>query len=108
MPTSPSSSGVIPRVRQATKTRRERQKALTWYVEQRWPLILESLVDRIYLLRCQLVHGAATYGSKLNRATLRRCTTMLGHLLPTLLTVFVDHGADEDWGPRCYPPVGGG
>jgi hypothetical protein len=29
---------------------------------------------------------------------------MLGHLLPAMLQVWIDHGADEDWGPLCYPP----
>jgi len=29
---------------------------------------------------------------------------MLGHLLPALLLVIIDHGYEEDWGPLCYPP----
>ena len=89
----------------ANKTSKDRRNAATWYLEERWPLILENLVDRIYLLRCQLVHGAATHGSQLNRKSLGRCVTMLGHLLPALLTVWIDHGSDENWGPMCYPPV---
>jgi hypothetical protein len=24
-------------------------------------------------------------------------------LLPAVLMVWIDHGADEDWGPMCYP-----
>ena len=55
-------------------------------------------------LRCQLVHGAATCNGQLNRTALRRCSTMLGHLLNAILLVWIDHGADEDWGPMCYPP----
>jgi hypothetical protein len=27
-------------------------------------------------------------------------------LLPAVLLVWIDHGADEDWGPMCYPPLG--
>ena len=30
---------------------------------------------------------------------------VLGWLLPTTLQVWIDHGADEDWGPMCYPPM---
>ena len=26
-------------------------------------------------------------------------------LLPALRMVWIDHGADEDWGPLCYPPM---
>ena len=66
---------------------------------------LERLLERIYLMRCQLVHGAATYGGKLNRASLRHCVTMLGHLLPAILLVLIDYGVDEDWGIMCYPPT---
>ncbi len=56
-------------------------------------------------MRCQLVHGAATYAGKLNRTSLKHCVTMMQQLLPALLLVWIDHGADEDWGPMCYPPL---
>jgi len=85
--------------------RRGRFKAQGWYAEERWAYILEQLLSRIYLLRCQVVHGAATYGGRLNREALRHCSTMMGHLLRGLLVVIIDHGADEDWGIMCYPPV---
>ena len=94
-----------PSTQRANKTSKDRRNAATWYLEERWSLILENLVDRIYLLRCQLVHGAATHGSNLNRKSLGRCVTMLGHLLPALLMVWIEHGSDEEWGPMCYPPL---
>lgn len=87
------------------QTHKEKHAAATWFIEQNWKLILERLLVRIYLMRCQLVHGAATYGGQLNRTSLRHCVTMLGHLLPTVLLVLIDHGADEDWGIMCYPPI---
>ena len=46
---------------------------------------LDRLLDRVYFIRCQLVHGAATHASSLNRTALRRCKTMLGHLLEATL-----------------------
>ena len=67
--------------------------------------VLDRLIERIYLLRCQLIHGAATCGGKLNRTALRRSTKMLSHLMPAVLLVIIDHGADEDWGLLCYPPM---
>ncbi len=48
---------------------------------------------------------AATYGGKLNRTSLKHCVTIMQRLLPALLSVWIDHGADEDWGPMCYPPL---
>lgn len=82
-----------------------RHKAEGWYAQQQWGLILEKTVDRIYLLRCQLVHGAATLRSRMNRTAVKHCTTMMGKLMPTLLLVWIDHGAEEDWGIMCYPPI---
>ncbi|MBM4091052.1 MAG: hypothetical protein FJ276_16765 [Planctomycetes bacterium] len=84
---------------------KEKQRAHAWFAKEDWKLITERLIERIYLVRCQLVHGAATYGGKLNRRSLKNCATMLSHLLPAVLLVLIDHGADEDWGIMCYPPL---
>lgn len=89
----------------ARKSKKVKFEARTWYIEERWTLVMDRLMERIYLLRCQLVHGAATYNSNLNRTAIRRCSTMLGHLLHAVLGVWIDHGADEDWGSMCYPPM---
>lgn len=85
--------------------RNQKKKAQSWYFEKNWTILLDRLVERIYLLRCQLIHGAATCGGKLNRTALRRSTQMLWHLMPAVLLVIIDHGADEDWGLLCYPPM---
>lgn len=95
-----------PAPHKAIHTTRDRRQASQWYQQRRYGMVLESVVERIYLLRCQLVHGAATHNSRLNRTSLRRCATMLSHLLPVLLLILIDHGADEDWGDMCYPPQG--
>lgn len=75
------------------------------YSEQKWPLILDELVERIYLVRCQLVHGAATHGGSLNRKTVRHCGVMLNHLLFDIITIIADFGITENWDDLCYPPV---
>lgn len=94
-----------PSAKRAGQSRKAAYDAQTWYIEQRWAKVLDEVMDRVYLMRCQLVHGAATYGGKLNRTSLRRCVMMMQRLLPALLLVWIDHGADEDWGPMCYPPT---
>ena len=33
-----------------------------------------------------------------NRSALKHCVMMMGWLLPAVLQVWIDHGADEDWG----------
>lgn len=94
-----------PTLEKARKTTRSKQEALTWYIEERWSLILDEVMQDIYLLRCQLVHGAATYNSKLNRPALRHCTDMLQHILLATVSVLIQDGRDEDWGEMCYPPI---
>lgn len=81
------------------------RRALPWFLEQRWTSIADAVLDRIYLLRCQLIHGAATYGSSLNRDPLQESNALLQELLPGFLQVWVNHGAREDWGLLCYPPL---
>ena len=94
-----------PTPRRAGKSKKAMYDARTWYLEGRWTMILDRLIERIYLLRCQLMHGAATHGSKLNRISLNRSIMMMGHLLPAIITVITEYGADEDWGALCYPPL---
>ncbi|NOX56665.1 MAG: hypothetical protein GXP27_19910 [Planctomycetes bacterium] len=86
--------------------RKGRKRFQFLYTQKNWRQVLHEVVDRIYLLRCQLVHGAATCGSRMNRKALKHCTMMMGKLVPTFLLVWIDHGADEDWSEMCYPPIG--
>lgn len=89
----------------ARKQRKSWYDAQTWYLEGRSDRILDRVLERIYLQRCQIVHGAATHGSRLNRVSLGRCRMMLAHIVAATLLVIIDHGAEEDWGPLCYPPT---
>jgi hypothetical protein len=92
----------------ANRPARDAELAKNWYAANQLDRVLQRLLERIYFLRCQLVHGAASYGGKLNRTAVRRCTVMLGHLLEAFVLVMIDHGWDEDWGALSYPPLHGG
>ena len=81
------------------------QRAVRAYGEQKWGLILELALERIAVLRGQIVHGAATRGSRLNRQSLQRCRKVLEALLPAVLQLVIEHRADDDWPPLCYPPI---
>jgi hypothetical protein len=94
-----------PNDKRARQSKKTKFNARTWYLEGNWTLILDRLIERVYLLRCQLVHGAATYNSALNRTATGRCARMMDHVLRAFLQVWVHHGADEDWGIMCYPPM---
>lgn len=89
----------------ATKKSSEHFDARTWYVQGKWPMLCSRVLRRIYLLRCQLVHGAATHDGRLNRRAVEDCNTLLAGLTAAAIEVIADFGADEDWGSMCYPPV---
>lgn len=97
--------GQDPSEKRAAQARKLKHDAFTWSIECRWTLILERAVERIYLMRCQLVHGAATHGGKLNRDSLRHCSIRLRHILSAVILVFIDHGADQNGGSLCDPPI---
>ncbi len=67
--------------------------------------VLEQVVDRLFVFRGQLVHGASSSGSRLNRTTLRYCTEMLGRLVPLTIQLVMERGCNDDWPELCYPPV---
>ncbi|MEQ8790836.1 MAG: HEPN domain-containing protein [Pirellulaceae bacterium] len=94
-----------PTDKRASKSKKTKYDARTWFLEGNWLLILDRLFERIYFLRCQLAHGASTYNSSLNRTAIRHCTQAMDHMLRAFLLVWTNHGADENWGIMCYPPL---
>lgn len=67
--------------------------------------IVQELFERLYVLRAQVFHGAATRGSKLNRANLRNGADLLSKLVPAMVAVMLAAGPEVDWGQICFPPV---
>jgi hypothetical protein len=97
------SEGKIAAEKNAERAKRNFLEAMR---EKRYRAALDLTLARVYLGRCQLVHGAATCGSKLNRAQIRRCAAFMGHLLPVLATIITESFHDKDWGVLCCPPQG--
>lgn len=67
-------------------------------------LLLEIILDRLYVLRNQLVHGGATYKSQVNRSQVKDGQRLLAELLPIIIPIMLDHD-ERDWGPICFPVV---
>ncbi len=86
-------------------TRRRYYEAQSLIASRRWTELLVSVVDRIYVLRCQVAHGAATRGSSLNRETLQTCGLLLEQLLLPMVNVTIANGAHDRWPALCYPPI---
>lgn len=67
--------------------------------------ILEELFERLYVLRSQVFHGAATSGSKLNRPQIKGAINLLSKLLPAMIDIMLTAGPEVDWGELCFPPI---
>ena len=66
--------------------------------------LLSVVLTRLYTLRNQLIHGGATWNSKVNRDQLRDATAILGKLVPVIIELMMDN-ADTLWGDASYPVV---
>jgi len=66
--------------------------------------VLAIVFAPLYVLRNQLIHGGATWNSKVNRSQVRDCSNLLGKLVPVIIEIMQDH-PDHDWGPATYPVI---
>lgn len=66
--------------------------------------LLEIVLERLYTLRNQLIHGGATYNSKLNRSQLRDACNIMQLLVPIIIDIMLENG-EHDWGEIAYPVV---
>ncbi len=66
--------------------------------------ILTTVFDRLYVLRNQLVHGGATWNSKVNRDQVRDGANIMALLVPLFVDLMMDN-PDVEWGPPHYPVV---
>ena len=66
--------------------------------------ILPLLFGRLYTQRNQLVHGSATWESKMNRDQIRNGRKILGVLIPVFIEIMMKRPRDN-WGKPFYPVV---
>lgn len=68
------------------------------------PLVLSIIFDRLYVLRNQLIHGGATWGSRVNRNQVQDGAAILHCLLPIFIDTMVS-ATDRNWGVAHYPVI---
>lgn len=66
--------------------------------------LLGLVLDRLYTVRNQLIHGGATYKSKLNRSQVKDAGEILGFLMPIIIDIMITN-IREDWGAINYPVI---
>lgn len=67
------------------------------------PLFL-IVLDRLYVLRNQVLQGGATYQSQVNREQVEDGVALLSNIMPIIVGIMLDSG-DEDWGDVAYPVI---
>ena len=68
-------------------------------------IVLSIVFDRLYVLRNQLIHGGATWNSKVNRSQVHDAVKILNSLIPIIIDLMLDH-PDLEFGETLYPVVG--
>jgi hypothetical protein len=84
--------------------RASQRLALRALMERQTDVLLSIVLDRLYVLRNQLVHGGATWSGSTNRAQVKDGAAILGTLTPAIIHLIF--GADGlDLGEVAYPIV---
>lgn len=65
---------------------------------------VSAIMQRIYLLRNQLIHGGATHQGRMNRVQVEDCKTLVMKLLPCMISIMMKY-PKKNWGELCYPPL---
>ncbi|MDO6678435.1 MULTISPECIES: HEPN domain-containing protein [unclassified Shewanella] len=66
--------------------------------------VLSIIFNRLYTLRNQLLHGGATWDSKVNRQQINDCSSILSQIVPILISIMMSH-PNELWGEPIYPVI---
>jgi len=84
---------------------RREQRDARWHLEQKnTRQVLLLALERLYLLRNQIVHGGATWASSVNRMQVEDAATLMERITPIVVAVMLAH-PEQDWGSPQYPPV---
>lgn len=79
-----------------------KRAALTAVMEKRTDVVLSIVLDRLYTLRNQLVHGGATWNGSANRTQLKDGVLILQTIAPIIVELMIEQGQDR-FGPVAYP-----
>lgn len=67
-------------------------------------VVICIVLQRLYTLRNQIIHGGATWNSSANREQIRDGVAFLSELLPIIVNVMMD-SPDTLWGDANYPLI---
>lgn len=73
-------------------------------LEGKTDIVLSVVFDRLYVLRNQLVHGGATWNSRVNRNQVKDGARIMLSIIPAMIELMLDH-PQQDFGEILYPVV---
>ena len=76
--------------------------ALNALSRQQVPELLCIVLDRLYVLRDQLMQGGATWQGKVNREQVTDGVELLACLVPIIIEIMLS-AEDQNWGDIAYP-----
>lgn len=79
-------------------------EALNYLSRKKVPELFSIVLDRLYVLRNQVLQGGATYQSRVNREQVNDGVALLASLMPTIIEIMLNARA-EDWGELAYPVI---
>lgn len=80
------------------------QEIKIFYDQKNVAKYVSAIMQRIYLLRNQLVHGGATHQGRMNRVQVEHCNRLMNKLLPCMISIMMQY-PKKNWGELCYPPL---
>lgn len=78
--------------------------AMMFLLEKKVPELLSVALDRLYVLRNQLMHGGATWNSKVKRQQVKDGCSIMMTLMPVIIETMLS-AKEEEWGEIFYPVV---
>lgn len=79
-------------------------KALNYLSRKKVASLFSIVLDRLYVLRNQVLQGGATYQSRVNRDQVTDGVNLLASIMPIIIGIMLA-AADQDWGEIAYPVV---
>lgn len=66
--------------------------------------LFSIVLDRLYVLRNQVLQGGATYQSQVNREQVGDGVALLSSIMPIIISIMLN-SSQEDWGKIAYPVI---
>ncbi|MEH6448927.1 MAG: hypothetical protein V7765_09670 [Oleispira sp.] len=66
--------------------------------------LFSIVLDRLYVLRNQVLQGGATYQSQVNREQVGDGIALLSSIMPIIISIMLN-SSEEDWGEIAYPVI---